>query len=86
MYTAGVDDDVLRLTYEYESMAEHVPPEASIEHLRGVERASNQLSFVITPPGPPADLLDPLADLALLFLVLVVGAGIEVVRRVRRAA
>ncbi|MEJ2539533.1 MAG: DUF3857 domain-containing protein [Gemmatimonadota bacterium] len=77
-YSAQVTDDVLRLSHEYRSRADHVPPEAAIEHQRGLERMSSQIGFTITPPGP---ISEQVAYGVLLFVILLVAAGIEGGRR-----
>jgi len=50
--------DTLRLTYEYETLADHVAPAAVAEHAQKLSRIEKVLTFTVTPPGAPASLAD----------------------------
>ncbi len=50
-YAAKVTGKVLTLSYEYETLADHVLPAAATKHIKDMARASELLGFRITPPG-----------------------------------
>ena len=49
-YATSVDHDVLKLSYEYETLSDHVLPEAAAEHIKDIDRVRNLLVFRVTPP------------------------------------
>src|SRR6266545_909156 len=50
-YSSHVNDDVLSLRYEYETLADHLKPPAATAHIKDMARAEDMLVFRITPPG-----------------------------------
>lgn len=50
-YGSKVSDKVLTLSYEYETLADHVMPPAATSHIKDMARASDLLVYRVTPPG-----------------------------------
>jgi transglutaminase-like putative cysteine protease len=50
-YATTVTDKVLTLSYEYETLADHVMPAAATSHIKDMARAWDLLFYRITPPG-----------------------------------
>jgi transglutaminase-like putative cysteine protease/HAMP domain-containing protein len=50
-YGSKVTDKVLTLSYEYETLADHVMPAAATAHIKDMARAWDMLVYRITPPG-----------------------------------
>ncbi len=57
-YRVRARGDTLRLTYEYETLADHVAPAAVADHVQKMARVDNLLTFTITPPSARATLAD----------------------------
>lgn len=57
-YRASARGEVLTLTYDYETLADHVLPGAAADHLRKLSRVGDLLVFNVTPPGREATLAD----------------------------
>ena len=53
-YGVEAHGDVLRLTYEYETLADHVAPERVPDHQAKLARARKLLSFSVMPPASGA--------------------------------
>lgn len=49
---------LLTLTYEYQTVADHVTPEAAAEHIEKMARAEATLKFSVTAPSGPATVSD----------------------------
>jgi len=49
-YGVSTENDVLTLSYEYETLADHVMPAATTAHSKGVARVADLLAFRVTPP------------------------------------
>jgi len=50
-YGSKVSDRVLTLSYEYETLTDHVLPAAATSHIKNMARASDLLVYRVTPPG-----------------------------------
>lgn len=83
-YEAETVDDVLRLTYDYKTVADHVPPESAAEQLQGEKRIANLLTYSIRPPLTHGGAPDTggINWLALVPLLALVGAATVGARRV----
>lgn len=50
-YASKVSDKVLTLSYEYETLSDHVMPAAATSHIKDMARALDLLVYRVTPPG-----------------------------------
>jgi transglutaminase-like putative cysteine protease len=50
----SVEGEALTLVYEYETLADHVSPEAAPDHMRKMDRARELLEFTVTAPSKAA--------------------------------
>jgi transglutaminase-like putative cysteine protease len=50
-YGSKVSDKVLTLSYEYETLTDHVMPAAATSHIKNMARALDLLVYRVTPPG-----------------------------------
>lgn len=54
VYHIKASDDVLTLSYDYETLADNVPPDAVADHLAKVSQMRKLLTFTVTPPDTTA--------------------------------